>query len=60
MIFVIFLLLGAFFIITNENIHLKNKSEINTFAKLYYNWFVKLGGNAKTLTAYVAKLEWMP
>mgnify|MGYP000552706382 CR=1 FL=1 len=60
MILAIFLLLGAFFIITNENINLKNPNEINNFAKLYYSWFIKLGGNAKTLTSYVAKLEWMP
>lgn len=60
MILVLFLFLGAFFIISNENLHLSNKIEAKTFASLYYNWFFDLFSNAHGIAGYAIKSEWLP
>lgn len=60
MVVVILLLIGAFFIVSNENLHLRNGDEMGKFMSLYYNWFVELSGNAKTITSYVIDIDWMP
>lgn len=59
-LFFVFLLLGAFFIVSNENLHLKDKAEFDQFAELYYGWFGDLFSNAKSMTGYIVKAEWMP
>lgn len=56
----IFLFLGAMFIISNENIHLKNSEGLSKFTVEYSNWLNNLFENTKTVTGYVAKLEWLP
>jgi hypothetical protein len=55
-----FLLLGSFFIISNHNIHLNHPAERAEFFSICNVWFSNLFDNAKTVTGYVAKLEWMP
>lgn len=56
----IFLLIGAFFIISNNNLHLGKQAEMNKFTSLYYSWLGSLFDNAKSLTAYAVKSEWLP
>lgn len=56
----VFLLLGAFFIISNNDLHLSEKSELDEFARLYYSWLGDIFSNAKSLTGYITKAEWMP
>lgn len=56
----VFLLMGAFFIISNGNLHLNNPNEVGIFIKSYYLWFGSLFENAKGMTAYVVKSEWLP
>ena len=57
---VIFLLSGAFFIISNNNLHLGVSDEFNKFSGEYYGWFFKLFGNAKSVTGYVVNMNWLP
>lgn len=61
LIFVIlFLLIGAFFIISNENIRLNNSENVVEFLDKYGHWIDQLVDNGKTATGYVIKMEWLP
>jgi len=55
-----FLFVSALFIISNQNLALKEKENAMQFGRLYYNWFLNLGNNVFKTTAYVIKFEWMP
>ena len=60
MFVILFLLIGAFFIISNENIKLNSRENVNLFFKEYGLWFDKLIGNVKTVVGYVIRNEWLP
>jgi hypothetical protein len=55
-----FLLLGAFFIISNENLSLKESSNFDEFTDMYYDWLGSLFENGKELTGNVINSEWLP
>jgi len=55
-----FLLIGAFFIISNENIKLDSEKNIGVFFNLYGQWIDSLVGNGKTVLGSVVKMEWLP
>jgi hypothetical protein len=55
-----FLLIGAFFIISNEDIRLNNSENVDFFFKEYVGWIDGLVGNGKGLAGYVVKMEWLP
>ena len=57
---VVFLIAGALFIISNGNLHLGNPEELQIFKSTFYGWLGQLGGNVKSLTAYVVNVDWMP
>ncbi|HLC31155.1 MAG TPA: hypothetical protein VJK51_00665 [Candidatus Nanoarchaeia archaeon] len=56
----LFLLIGAFFIISNNNFKLSIKEDLNQFYSLYLNWFASLADNAKTFTGYITQSHWLP
>ena len=60
MILLMFLLLGAFFIISNGAIHVGNEQEFDQFKGSYDEWVGDLFSNAKGLIGYVVKSEWLP
>ena len=60
MFVILFLLVGAFFIISNENIKLNSKENLGLFFDKYGAWADGLFGNGKTVVGYVAKMEWLP
>ncbi len=60
LILLIFLLIGALFIISNENLHLREKEEAKKFAGLYYSWLFDIGKNVASVTAFVIKFDWLP
>lgn len=61
LIFIIFLLLvGAFFIISNENIKLNSGQNVDKFISSYAQWIDKLLINGKTVSGYVVRMEWLP
>ena len=59
-VIVMFLLIGAFFIISQENLALNSSENIGEFAQSYASWLGKIVDNTGDLTGYVLKLEWLP
>ncbi len=59
-IIAIFLFIGALFIISNENLHLKEKEEARRFANLYYDWLFGIAENVGSFTMSAIKSEWLP
>jgi len=57
---VVFLLMGAFFIISNNNLHIGNPEQFDAFMTQYYGWFFKLANNVGTATSYAVNIDWMP
>jgi len=60
MFFIFFLLIGAFYIISNENIKMNSSENMNHFLDLYVSWFNKLIENGNVVSGYVVKMEWLP
>lgn len=60
-IFIIkFLLFGALFIVSNDNLYLNNPADFSQFSSTYITWLDLMYSNMKTATGYVIQLEWMP
>jgi hypothetical protein len=57
---IVFLLIGAFFIISNENLNLDNKNNIDIFLSEYGQWIGKLIDNSRIATGYIVKMGWLP
>jgi len=57
---VVFLLIGAFFIVSNNNLYIGDSEQRAQFFESYYNWFVKMFSNGKSTTGYVVNLDWLP
>jgi len=55
-----FFLLGAFFIVSNENIHLNNSKEFSKFYSLYFKWNLGIIDNLQGMTGYMVKFDWLP
>jgi len=60
LIILLFLFIGALVIVSNGNLHLKEKIETRKFANLYYSWLLNMGENLIKTTGYIVKFEWMP
>jgi hypothetical protein len=60
MLIVFFLLIGAFFIIAENNIYLNSPRNIGEFLGLYIDWMGEITGNAQTVSGYMTKMEWLP
>ncbi|MEK6893016.1 MAG: hypothetical protein AABX07_02330 [Nanoarchaeota archaeon] len=59
-ILLIFLFFGAFFIVSNENLYLKKHDDFSKFYSLYYNWISNIFSNAKSISGYIVKFDWLP
>ena len=59
-IVIMFFLLGAFFIISENKLTLKDKEARQELGKLYYSWLSNSFDNSKSLAGYVVKLDWLP
>jgi len=60
MLIVFFLLLGAFFIISENNIALNSGENIELFFKSYFSWVGSLFENGRVVSGYVVKMGWLP
>lgn len=60
LIITIFLLMNAFFIISENNLNLNTTENIKNFFSLYSGWFKNIGNNIGTITGDVVKLNWIP
>jgi len=55
-----FLLLSAFFIVSNQNLALIDEGNRQEFVDQYKNWASGVAGHVGSLTAYVVRVEWLP
>lgn len=60
MFLLIFLFFGAFFIVSNNNLKLNTRENINLFFSSYFSWFDDLAQNTRTLVGNVIKMDWFP
>jgi len=60
LIILIILLIGAFFIISNEHLSISKKENVKRFFNLYSNWLFNVFDNIKGLTANVINTRWLP
>ncbi len=59
-ILVVFLLLNAFLIISNNGLALKDKENVKELGELYFDWVKNIGKNFFSLTGDVTKIKWTP
>lgn len=57
---VMFLCIGAFFIISQNNLSLGSSENVDRFISMYEAWIGKTFENMGSLTANVIKLDWLP
>jgi len=55
-----FLLIGAFFIISQNNLALKETGNLNKFISLYSAWLSRILDNSSNTLGYVIKMDWLP
>ena len=60
MIIVKLLVLGALFIISNQNLHLLVSPEREIFFNAYSGWITDMTGKIVDVTGYAVKLKWLP
>ncbi len=60
MFIILFMLIGAFFIVSNERIQLNSSENFSLLLDKYGHWVDRLFGNSKTAVGYVIKMEWLP
>ena len=60
MFIMVFLLVGGFFIISNEEMQLNSSENVGLFFSEYGKWIDNLFSNGKTVVGYVLKMEWLP
>ena len=55
-----FLLLGAFFIISENKLVLSKKDSYRNFILLYLEWTKGIADNIREVTGMIVKMEWLP
>lgn len=60
MVIVKIFILGALFIISNQNLHLGVSQEREIFLDAYLGWITNIMDNILDATGYVIKFEWLP
>ena len=60
MLIVMFFCIGAFFIISQNNIYLNNSENTDKFISLYSSLLEKTFSNIGNLIGNVIKMEWLP
>ena len=60
LILIKFFLISALFIISNENLHLGDPIERETFFDTYYTWLGNIFDQTKEIVNSVINLKWLP
>ena len=60
MIILMLFLIGAFFIVSQHNLALKDSGNLSQFGKLYLSWLGNVFDNSKNIVADVIKVNWLP
>ena len=55
-----FLVIGALLIISNNNLALYKDENIHEFKVLYIDWLDNVYKNAQTITGNLVKMRWLP
>lgn len=59
-IFVMFLFVGVFFIVSQNNLALNSSENIDEFILLYKGWVYEISENFKDITGHIVKMNWLP
>ena len=59
-ILVFFILLNAFFIISNNNLQINDAENLKEFLNLYFQWFSQIKNNLVEITGNVISQSWIP
>jgi len=59
LIIVVFLLMNAFFIISNNNLALKDEGSIGRVYDLYFSWVGGVMNNIVKISGEIVKLDWV-
>jgi len=54
------IVLGALFIISNQNLHLAVPEERSVFFDEYSSWFTNIVSQFADVTGYVVRFDWLP
>ena len=57
---VMFLILGALFIISDNNLAMVKKENSQKFYQIYLGWTNKIYSNLKSMTGNVIRMDWFP
>jgi len=60
MIIVMFFVISALFIISNNNLYMYKQESIVKFVDLYLDWINQVFSNSQRVTGEVIRLEWLP
>ena len=60
LILVKLIVIGALFIISNQNLHLAVASERAVFLNEYSSWFTNIIHQIAQVTGYVVRFDWLP
>ncbi len=60
LIIMVFLILGALLIISNNNLALCKDKNISIFKILYIDWLDSIYKNSQSITGNVIKINWLP
>lgn len=55
-----FLFIGMLFIVSNNNLYLKDTDDRQIFLDSFYSWINGLLSHAYEITGYVINSEWLP
>ena len=59
-IILVFLLIGAYLIITTNQYNLKDKDDTKGFLTKFGGWLMQVGRNIKDVTGYAVQKKWLP
>jgi hypothetical protein len=57
---IVFLVIGAVFIVVNLGLNITNKNDQSVFLGEYGKWIKQSFINAKNVVGYAVKMEWIP
>ena len=60
LIIIMFILIGALFIVGENNLALRYPENRAKFSQLYISWIGQTFENTGNLVGYVVKLDWLP
>jgi len=57
---IILLLMSIFFVISENNLSLREKENLTEFKEIYVDWAKKAGTNTLEVTGNIIKMDWKP